>query len=108
MTKIFYWHLVEFSPLKTELVKRGVAEKEISELLIEAEEIIHHKTLSLIFDYLPKQHHREFTIRLAKEPHNREIMVFLQQKSGVDIAQAMVENIRLTMNEILEDLRVPG
>lgn len=108
MTKIFYWHLIEFNPLKTELVKKGITEKEISELLIEAEEIIHHKTLSLIFDHLPKQHHREFTIRLAKEPHNREIMVFLQQKSGIDIAQAMAENIRLIMNEILEDLRILG
>lgn len=108
MTKIFYWHLIEFSPLKTELVKKGIAKKEISELLIEAEEIIHHKTLSLIFDHLPKQHHREFTIRLAKEPHNMEIMVFLQQKSGVDITGILAENIRLTMNEILEDLRIIG
>ena len=108
MNKIFYWHLIEFHPLKTELVKKGITEKEIEELLIEAEEIIHHKTLSLIFDHLPKQHHREFTIRLAKESHNREIMVFLQQKSGVDISRLLTENIRLTMNEILEDLRIIG
>jgi hypothetical protein len=108
MTKIFYWHLVELSPLKTELVNRGIGDTDLTEILDHVEEIIHHRTLSLVYDQLPAEHHREFTVRLAKEPHNREIMVFLQQKSGVDIARLLKENIHLTMNEILEDLRILG
>jgi hypothetical protein len=106
MTKIFYWHLVEFTLLKEELIKKGIAGKEIEEILIEVEEIIHHKTLSLIFDHLPKQHHREFAVRLANDPRDSEILVFLHQKSGTDVAKLLAENIRLIVNEILEDLRI--
>ncbi|MEK7111688.1 MAG: hypothetical protein AAB856_03770 [Patescibacteria group bacterium] len=108
MTKIFYWHLIELSPLKTELVNRGIGDTDLTEILDHVEEIIHHRTLSLVYDNLPAKHHREFSYKLAKEPHKREIMVFLQQKSGVDIAELLAENIRLTINEILEELRIIG
>lgn len=106
MTKIFYWHLVELSPIKTELVNRGVEETDLSEILEHVEEIIHHRVLSLVFDSLPVEHHQEFTLRLVKNPQNVEIWNFLKEKSKKNLSGEIGENIREIMNEILEDLRI--
>lgn len=104
MTKIFYWHLVELSPVKTELAGRGVEEADLREILGHVEEIIHHRTLSLIYDQLPIEHHREFSYRLGKNPQAKEIWNFINEKSGKDLSLEIEKNIRDTISEILKDL----
>lgn len=104
MNKIFYWHLVEMSPLKTKLADRGVEESDLFEILDHVEEIIHHRTLSLIFDSLPIEHHQEFTSRLVKNPQAKEIWSFINEKAQKDLSLEIEKNIRETIMEILEEL----
>ncbi|MBI5356221.1 hypothetical protein HZB78_01245 [Candidatus Collierbacteria bacterium] len=104
MTNIFYWHLVELSPLKNELLSRGIENPDLAEIVDHVEEIIHHRTLSLVFDNLPPEHHREFSLRLAKNPRDPEIWEFLHQKIKKDLSISIEENIRLVISEILSEL----
>jgi len=106
MTKIFYWHLVELNPVKNELTKRGVEENDLREILIHIEEIIHHRILSLIFDLLPSDHHKEFSLRLAKNPSGQEIWDFLHQKTQKDLTSEVKKNIRVIISEILNDFEL--
>ena len=103
MTKIFYWHLVELDPVKTELTNRGVGEKDLREILVHIEEIIHHRTLSLIFDHLPSDHHKEFSLRLAKNPSGQEIWDFLYQKTQKDLNSEIKKNIRVIIMDVIND-----
>ena len=103
MTKIFYWHLIELSPLKTKLINRGVEDSDLSEILDHVEEIIHHRTLSFIFDSLPPEHHHEFTSKLAINPQNGEIWNFLKQRSKRDLSGEIGENIREIISEIVNE-----
>jgi hypothetical protein len=103
MTKIFYWHLVELDTVKTELVNRGVGENDLQEILIHIEEIIHHRTLSLVYDLLPSEHHKEFSLILTKNPCSPEIWNFLHRKTQKDLTFEVEKNIRTIISEILND-----
>lgn len=106
MTNIFYWHLVELSPVKTELTGRGVEEADLVEILDHVEEIIHHRTLNLIYDNLPYQHHREFSNRFAKSPQSRDLLDFINEKSGKNLNLEIEKNIKETIREILKELKL--
>lgn len=103
MTKIFYWQLIELTPFRNELINRGVGESDLAEILEHVEEIIHHRTLNLVFDRLPPEHHREFSLNLAKNPQSQEMWGFLQEKTKMDLSPVIEQNIRSIILEILNE-----
>ena len=89
-----------------ELTNQGAGGADVEEILGHIEEIIHHRILSFIFDNLPAEHHKEFSLKLAKNPQNQEIWNFLQAKTEKDLTVEVENNIRRIISEILDDFVV--
>jgi hypothetical protein len=106
MSKIFYDHLIIFVDLHSKVKEIAEIEEERHELYKIIDEIIHHRVLGCILDVLPKDHHREFVERFHQEPHNDELLSYLNEKTPeeIDIENHIKSDIKKLEEELLEEL----
>lgn len=100
MSKLFYDHILELDELESSMRDIVKTQEERHELWNIIDEIIHHEVLDCIFDHLPYDHHEEFLTKFHEAPYDEGLIVYVNEKSGVDITEALERRI----NELQESL----
>ncbi|KKQ34213.1 MAG: hypothetical protein US50_C0057G0003 [Candidatus Nomurabacteria bacterium GW2011_GWB1_37_5] len=105
MAKLFYDHLILLDEILMEIdiLDLPVHKKTKGKKIID--EIVHHKVLIYILDYLPKVHHREFLERLYQNPADLAHLTFLQEKTERDIQMDLVVLGKKIKKEILAEIK---
>ncbi len=100
MSKLFYDHILELEELEVQLRDIVETEEERHELWHLIDDIIHHEVLGCIFDHLPYDHHEEFLTKFHEAPYDEGLIIFVNEKAGIDIENLLLKRI----NELQEDL----
>lgn len=104
MTNLFYDSLTGHQDFIDSLDLPIVSEDERAELIRLVDEIMNHNILNVILNHLPKAHHEEFIHKLHTAPHDPELLVYLQQRTEIDIAVEIKSHSDRIKKEILADI----
>ena len=105
MTKIFYDHLIIREEITAQLDLHKVDPEEREELLQLVDETLHHTTLNVILNHLPKEHHPEFMSKFHSAPHDESLLDYLQQKITADIQSEIKIQAAKIKKEILQEIK---
>ncbi len=104
MSKLFYDSLTEHQDLIDSLDLPIVSEDERVELSQLVDEIMSHNILNVILNHLPKAHHEEFITKLHTTPHDPELLVYLQERTEVDIVVEIKNHADRIKKDIVTDI----
>lgn len=105
MSKIFYDHLVLREEITAELDLHSLELEEREELLQLIDETLHHTTLNVILNHLPKEHHREFITKFHAAPYDEKLLDYLQKHVSVDIKSEIAAQAAKIKKEILAEIK---
>jgi hypothetical protein len=105
MSKIFYDHLIIREEITAQLDLHKIDPEEREELLEIIDETLHHATLNVILNHLPKEHHSEFMTRFHAAPHDESLLDYLQQKITTDIRSEIKLQAQKIKKEILQEIK---
>lgn len=102
MSKLFYDHLIEKKRFYGLFEEDELGENERQKLRDEIDEVIHWHILEVIFEVLDEEHHEEFLEKMHESPHDKALIVFVKEKSGVlDLEERIVWIIERIMAEFV-------
>lgn len=101
MSKLFYDHLINMKEIQSKLDSYDLSKKEKKELLKMIDETIHHEVMDVILTHLPRKHHEEFLEAFTREPHHQKHILYLQEKTEVDIEGEMQAQITSIVESLL-------
>ena len=104
MSRLFYDHLMELQKLENYIEEICENHEEKGELWNIVDEIIHHRVLGCVLDHLPRKHHDHFLVKYKDEPHNLDLLVFVQERVEDDIEDKIKRDIRNLQEELLREL----
>ena len=102
---IFYDHLVLIEEVTSELDLFDIDPEEKTEIIDLIDQTLHHHTLNVILDHLPKEHHQEFMAGFHAAPHNKELLSFLKAHTTVDIEAEIKKIATKVKKDILSDIK---
>lgn len=101
MSILFFDHLIEIKTLDKKIKKLVSSNDELQELWIYVEELIHHKVVGCCLDNLPVVHHNDFLTMLHKKPYDKEMLNYLNDKTGKDVEKLIKLEIKKLTKELL-------
>jgi hypothetical protein len=104
MSKIFYDHLIVLEKVEIEIKNTTDFPDEKEELWKLVDEIVHHRILGSILDYLPYEHHEEFLTKFHQAPHDEGHIAYLNEKIENNIEEVIAEEIKKLEKEILQEI----
>lgn len=103
--KAFYHELIVFEDVSGALDEFVLDESEKSELLSLAEQILHHHTLNVVLNALPKEKHNAFLEGIEQDPENPKWLEFLKAEIQSDITTAIQAQAKKIKAEILAEIK---
>lgn len=101
MTTLFFDHLIVVRGLDKKIKKYAASNDELQELWSYVEELIHTKVLECCLGNLPEKHHKEFLDKFHKEPHDKGLLNYLNEKIGKDVEKLIKIEIKKLTKELL-------
>ncbi len=101
----FYQHLIEIDEVITELDLHDVNAQEREELVNLIHEIVHHHTLNVILNHLPKDQHQKFLERFQASPHDQQLLEYLKSEISADIESEIRSQAAKIKKELLAEIR---
>jgi hypothetical protein len=105
MSKIFYDHLIIREEITAQLDLHKLDPEEREELLQLVDETLHHTTLNVILNHLPKEHHSEFMTKFHSAPYDESLLDYLQQRIPSDIRSEITAQAAKVKKEILTEIK---
>ena len=105
MSKVFYDHLIVLQEVITVIDAHSVDPQEREELIDLADQTLHHHTLNVILNHLPKEHHQSFLSRFYEKPHDETLMQFLKENIVADIEKEIKIQADRVKKEILAEIK---
>jgi hypothetical protein len=105
MSKLFYDHLIVIEDFVAIFEEYSVPTDEKGKLLETIEEILHHHIFDTVLTHLPRNHHETFLEKFASHPGNEDILIFLKDKTKVDIEKEIVRTVARVKAKILKDIQ---
>jgi len=107
MSKIFWDRLLILEDLDREIKKIAKTQEEREEIWQLIDEIIHHKAMGCILDYLPRHHHEEFLEMFHKSPHDEDLIFgYLKEKINQNIEEILKEQLGSLAFELLGEVKL--
>jgi hypothetical protein len=104
MSTLFYDHLFPCEKVEITLSKLSLSSGERIEIIEIVEETIHTKTLHIILEHLPQEHHEGFLHRFHRSPHDETHLIFLRQHAHPEIEGYIREELEKSLSPLLEEL----
>jgi hypothetical protein len=104
MSKPFFAEIVTLAEFETHFQEREVSAEELLDLLREVEELLHAKTLDLILEELPEEHHGDFLGVFHQEQDNVSHWIFLEERSP-SIKERVLAKLEEFKRYLLEELK---
>jgi hypothetical protein len=104
MNKIFYDHLIIIEEVVTIIDAHDIDAQEKKQIMDLVEQTLHQEALNTVFTHLPKDHHETFLIHFNAAPHDRKILDFVKDKSGVDIEKAILKTANTVKKKIMKEI----
>ena len=104
MSKIFYDHLINVPELSALIKANTETQEEREELWSLVDEIIHHRVMGCIFDYLPEDSHEEFVEKMSETPFDESLLTYLNDKIKTNIEQLITYEAEKVVKEIIQEL----
>lgn len=101
MSILFFDHLIVLNNLNKKIKKNTASNDEMQELWLYVEELIHHKVIGCCLENLPSEHHNEFLEMFHKKPYDKEIINYLNKKTGKDVEKMIKLEIKKLSKELL-------
>jgi hypothetical protein len=105
MTKLFYDHLIIIEEVVALFEQHGIGTAERRQLLSLIDTTMHQEILTTILTLLPRKHHEEFLIRFHAAPHDASLLVYLKDRSVVDVEKEILKaanNVKKTLIKEIE------
>lgn len=103
--KVFYSHLIIMDDIVSSLDEYRIDETERQELLALAEQILHHHTLNVVLNHLPKDKHQTFLEKAEQDPESPQLLEFLKSEIKIDIEAAIAAQAKKIKQEILQEIK---
>jgi len=100
MSLLFYDRWLDLERLEKKVKKVVGKNEDFTEVCQIIDEIIQHRIILSILKVLPKEHHRDFALLLAKNPAGDEILDFLKNKTKEDVMKVVKEAILILTLEL--------
>jgi hypothetical protein len=101
---IFYKNLVTLTKIEILIKKSAISNDEKEELWRIVDEIVHHRIMGCVLGTLPREHHEEFLMKLKNDPHDTELINYLEEKTNIKMSEKIRQEIVAIEKEILKDL----
>lgn len=101
MSIIFYDHLVVIKNLDKKIKKIAQSNDEEQELWKYVEELIHLKVFECCLGNLPEDNHQEFLDSFHKNPSDKGLIQYLNDKIGADVEKLIKKEIKKLSKELL-------
>ena len=106
MSKLFFDSLLDLKEVDKEIKKIAKTSEEREELWGLIDEIIHHKVMGCILDYLPKENHQEFLEMFHTHPNDEEYLFeYLRKKVGQNIEELIRQEVGSLGTDLLNEIR---
>lgn len=105
MSKIWYDHLIIREEITAVIASHHLPPEEAKELTELVDQILHHHTLNIILNHLPREHHAEFIDRFSAKPHDPQLLQFVQEKVTVNISLEIKKQADRVKKEIISDIK---
>ncbi len=107
MSKLFFDHLITFKDIDRKINHLTESQEEKEEIWSLVDDILHHRTLEIILDKLPSNHHHEFLDNFHKRPHDEKFLIdYLKEKISHNIEEILRQELGDLSFEILEEIGV--
>ncbi len=104
MSKVFYDHLVLREEITAELELHHLSAEEKDELIELIDQTLHHTTLNVILNHLPKEHHREFISKFHAAPYDEALLDYLQDKISTDIRREIADQAKKVKADLVAEI----
>ena len=104
MSKPFFAEIIELSEFETHFQEHEVSAEELLDLLREVEELLHAKTLDIILEELPEEHHGDFLGVFHQDQDNIAHWIFLEERSP-SIKERVIAKLAEFKQYLLEELK---
>lgn len=101
MSLLFFDHLVEIKSLDKKIKKIVGSNDELQELWLYVEELIHHRVIGCCLDNLPEAHHNDFLTRFHKKPYDKDLIIYLNDKTGKNLEKIIKLEVKKLTKELL-------
>lgn len=101
MSMLFFDHLVVIKGLDKKIKKQSQSNDELQELWLYVEELIHHRVIGCCLDNLPEEHHNDFLTMFHKKPYDKDLLVYLNNKTGKNVEKLIKAEIKKLTKELL-------
>jgi hypothetical protein len=105
MNKVFYDHLIIIEEVITIIDAHDIDAQEKKQIMDLVEQTLHQEILNTVFNHLPKDHHETFLIHFNAVPHDRKIIDFIKDKSGVDIEKEILKTANSVKKKIIKEIK---
>ena len=104
MAKLFYDHLIIIEEVIILLDQKKTDVKEKEKLLAIIDDTLNHRILNIILTHLRKHHHEEFLKKIAHHPYDSGIMLFLKEKTTVDIEKEIMKTANNVKRSVIKEI----
>lgn len=99
----FYSHLIEIDTLTMNLGELDLTDDQRKHLAALVDSTIHQEILDLVLEKLSSEDKKAFVQRIKNDPHNKELMTFLQSKVD-NIEEEIKKTAERLKKELHEDI----
>lgn len=104
MSRVYYDHLVVFERIENIIKLSNLSKEEKLELSDVVDEMIHHRALKTVLEYLPEEDHTEFIDKFFEAPFDSNLVEFINLRIDGDIAIHLEKEFQSLEREILNKL----
>lgn len=100
MSLLFYDRWLDLERLERKIKKTIGKNEDFFEVCQIIDEVIQHRIILSILKVLPREHHRDFALLLARNPVGDEVLDFLKDKTKEDVMKVVKEAILILTLEL--------
>lgn len=100
MSLLFYDRWLSLDKLERKVRKLVGKNEDFDEICQVIDEIIQHRIIISILKALPREHHRDFALILAKNPTGEEVLDFLKARMKEDAMKVVKEAVLVLTLEL--------
>ncbi len=105
MSKLFYDHLIVIEEVIIVFEEHELSKEDQKELLHLIDETLEHEILNLILTHLPKELHEPFFAKLARAPHDPNILTYLQDHMPINVTEAILIQANTVKRGVIKQIK---
>lgn len=104
MSKLFFDHLIVLDEVEKQIKQSAQTQEEREELYKIVDEIVHHRVLGCIFDFLPDEYHHDFMDKFHDTPYDESLLDYINEKVKDKLEEKIEERIKKETSTLAKEI----